>query len=329
MERRSFRRLKLRIGHKAAPRCIHSNGIKGVEHLCRNIFQNNLAGLAVLDFYGNQVLMNHAFARIIGYDDIQSGPFCRVKDGTQIISMVLDRPEWTALARQQGGVHEMELPARNGRKIRALASANMVRHGTDGTHVMLLTLVEALPLDKAHEKIQLHNVQLQQTVKSLETDLAATAADLEGARRLLLEANSNRDKVTGSVQILVDQINKFKGELERKMAHNFSLTIKPLIDLLKTSGLTPSQAHLVDMLDFNVRNMTSPFGAVLANEGTRLSPREIQICGMIRDGKDSREIAATCSLSYETVLLHRKNIRKKLGLKKVKQNLETFLKLNM
>jgi DNA-binding NarL/FixJ family response regulator len=47
-----------------------------------------------------------------------------------------------------------------------------------------------------------------------------------------------------------------------------------------------------------------------------LTPREIQIIGLIADGKSSREIAAQLYLSFRTVQNHRTRIMRKLNLRK-------------
>ncbi|MFK7825461.1 MAG: helix-turn-helix transcriptional regulator [Oligoflexales bacterium] len=56
-----------------------------------------------------------------------------------------------------------------------------------------------------------------------------------------------------------------------------------------------------------------------------LSPKEIQICNMIKNGLTVKEIAQMFHLSPRTVDKHRENIRKKLGLKSKKINLATYL----
>ncbi len=48
-----------------------------------------------------------------------------------------------------------------------------------------------------------------------------------------------------------------------------------------------------------------------------LSPREIEIIGMIRDGFSAKEIAEKLYLSHETVKTHRKNIYYKLNISKL------------
>ncbi|WP_022662230.1 PAS and helix-turn-helix domain-containing protein [Paucidesulfovibrio longus] len=57
----------------------------------------------------------------------------------------------------------------------------------------------------------------------------------------------------------------------------------------------------------------------------RLTPRELEICRLIRTGRSGSEIADLLSSSFETIQTHRKNIRRKLGLRGRKLSLATFL----
>jgi len=50
--------------------------------------------------------------------------------------------------------------------------------------------------------------------------------------------------------------------------------------------------------------------------GEVLSPREIEILKLVAQGKSSKEIADSLSLSIMTVYNHRVNIKNKLNLKK-------------
>ncbi|MCP4580121.1 MAG: helix-turn-helix transcriptional regulator [candidate division Zixibacteria bacterium] len=58
----------------------------------------------------------------------------------------------------------------------------------------------------------------------------------------------------------------------------------------------------------------------------KLSPREIEICSMIKNGATSKEIAETLSISVLTVNKHRERIRKKLVISNKGINLTSFLK---
>jgi len=56
-----------------------------------------------------------------------------------------------------------------------------------------------------------------------------------------------------------------------------------------------------------------------------LTPTEIQVAVLIKEGKSSKEIAESLRVSAAGIDFHRKNIRKKLGLKNTKTNLRSFL----
>jgi DNA-binding CsgD family transcriptional regulator len=57
----------------------------------------------------------------------------------------------------------------------------------------------------------------------------------------------------------------------------------------------------------------------------KLTKAEIQICQLIQSGSDSKEIAESMNISFDTVQTHRKNIRKKLGLSGRDISLFTYL----
>lgn len=131
-----------------------------------------------------------------------------------------------------------------------------------------------------------------------------------------------------AIKLLIELVQAHKLELQERMASSLSASVFPLIAHLKDSGLSPSQKQLVNTLGFVLGHMASSFGAGLSFSQKRLSRREAQICGLIANGQDTRSIARSLGLTYQTVIVHRKNIRKKLGLKKNKQNLETYIRGN-
>ena len=79
------------------------------------------------------------------------------------------------------------------------------------------------------------------------------------------------------------------------------------------------------MIKSNLNDIISPFGRVLSLSDLKLTPREIQIANLIKEGRTTKEIAKLLRLSDRTITTHRDNIRKKLGLKAKKANLRTYL----
>jgi DNA-binding CsgD family transcriptional regulator len=80
------------------------------------------------------------------------------------------------------------------------------------------------------------------------------------------------------------------------------------------------------ILESHVREIISPFTKRLSGKYLGLTPVEIQVASLIKDGKTTKEIAGSLSVSVDTVSAHRLHIRKKLGLSKQKANLTSFLK---
>jgi DNA-binding CsgD family transcriptional regulator len=56
-----------------------------------------------------------------------------------------------------------------------------------------------------------------------------------------------------------------------------------------------------------------------------LTPTEIRVAALVRDGKTTQEIAEILGSSEKSVSVHRNHIRGKLGLRGKRANLEAYL----
>jgi DNA-binding CsgD family transcriptional regulator len=163
----------------------------------------------------------------------------------------------------------------------------------------------------------------------LDRELAAKQRELESLKNDLEDARTSAKKVDAATKVLIARITDQKKEIQELIAQNMGLTVFPLLEHMRSTPVSDAMRHLIDTLEFNLHHIASRFGIDLSDTRFRLSPREIQICRMIRRGKGSQEIADAFGLARQTVIVHRKNIRKKLGLKKVKQNLASFIREHM
>lgn len=98
-----------------------------------------------------------------------------------------------------------------------------------------------------------------------------------------------------------------------------------LLPILKKVKMKNGDDKYLELLEHNLKDLTSSFGMKITDVHLRLSPREIEICNMIRSGFTSKEIAKALDITYKTAEKHRNNIRKKLGIVKKDINLVTFL----
>jgi DNA-binding CsgD family transcriptional regulator len=81
----------------------------------------------------------------------------------------------------------------------------------------------------------------------------------------------------------------------------------------------------VTLLRQSLQEIASPFLTQIARDHMELTPVEIAISTMIRNGLSTKEIAQLRCISSATVRRHRENIRRKLGLRNRKVNLATCL----
>ena len=85
----------------------------------------------------------------------------------------------------------------------------------------------------------------------------------------------------------------------------------------------------MEMLQTNLEEITSPFISQLSLAYHSMTPTEIAICNMIRNGMHTKEIAETRGVAAATINRHRENIRRKLKLTNEDVNLATFLQSSM
>ncbi len=95
---------------------------------------------------------------------------------------------------------------------------------------------------------------------------------------------------------------------------------------LKTTPLSTDQRVLVEVMEANLRNVTSSFGEQVESWRMRLTPTELQIADLLRLGKRTKEIAAMLGVSPSAIAFHRKNIRAKFGLTRQPMNLVSYLR---
>lgn len=123
---------------------------------------------------------------------------------------------------------------------------------------------------------------------------------------------------------LMARIQEEKREVARAMQNNVDTVILPILEDLY-HRLPKQHRRLIDVLRFNLEEVTSPFVDRISQAFQNLSPAELRVCDMIRRGLSSKEIAHVLHISPSTVSRHREHIRQKLGLTNKGTNLASHL----
>jgi PAS domain S-box-containing protein len=142
----------------------------------------------------------------------------------------------------------------------------------------------------------------------------------------LRSQSEHLEEVNAALKVLLKRRDEDKQELEEKVVANVKELVLPYLQRLKESGLNPQQMTVAAILESNLREIVSPFVTRLSSRFVNLTPTELKVADLIRDGSTTKEIASLLHLSYNTIMFHRHNIRGKLGLKKKKTNLRSYLR---
>lgn len=128
-----------------------------------------------------------------------------------------------------------------------------------------------------------------------------------------------------SLKVLLRQVSEAREELEERINANIKSLIMPnLSDLILTLEGRPEQMYAVAVRD-SINRITSSFAAQLETQEFSFTPREMQVVNYIRHGRSNKDVARLLGVSIRTVEYYRDNIRKKLGLKNRKVNLQSYV----
>ena len=115
-------------------------------------------------------------------------------------------------------------------------------------------------------------------------------------------------------------------EYEGKMKGNILNRVFPSMQTLRDTLTIPRQKECLESITIGISEIMSSFSSKLVASGADLTGAETQVAGLIREGKTSKQIANQLCVSENTVVFHRQNIRKKLGLTGKGKGLRTVLK---
>ena len=154
--------------------------------------------------------------------------------------------------------------------------------------------------------------------RKAEMALRRRRAELETKTISLEEANT-------ALKVLLKQRENDKTELEEKVLLNVRELVLPYLEKIKKKKMDQKQRAYVNLLESNLDDIVSPFVHGLSSKLIKLSPTELQVTNLVKQGKTTKEIAGIMNLATSTIDFHRNNIRKKFGIRNKKTNLRTYL----
>ncbi|WP_320172282.1 LuxR C-terminal-related transcriptional regulator [Maridesulfovibrio sp.] len=209
-------------------------------------------------------------------------------------------------------------------------SARIVREcfetcGTDTKMSMEgdLTAVDASGREIPVE-LSMHKVRLQSG-----TVFHLGLRDMSDILRLETGLEESREQVDGmnvALRTVIESVEEEKRDMHEEFAQQVREQILPALDRMMREPLPQMRISFGKFIKERLCALAGETGDQLDDLLLRLTPREVEICRYIEAGKSTEHIAELLSITADTVRTHRKNIRRRLGLRGKNISLVSYLK---
>ena len=145
-------------------------------------------------------------------------------------------------------------------------------------------------------------------------------------REAELEANKiELEEVNTALRTLLRLREEDKTEFEEKITFSIRQLVMPYLEEAKKIAKDQKAQTFLSIMESNLDDIISPFAEKAFSKISILTPAEIQVATLVKQGKTTKEIAEVLNVSTKTIDRHRSNVRNKLRIKNKKANLRTSL----
>lgn len=159
----------------------------------------------------------------------------------------------------------------------------------------------------------------------LEQAVEMRTKELEDQSGQLALRTRNLEDMNTALNVLLKKLENDKQETEHNIRANLQESLLPSLENLKNGNLSEQQKACIAAMEQAVQAIATPFLKNLRLRHRNLSPKEIQVAGLVKEGRTTKEIATILNISVKAVEFHRYNIRKKLRLTRKKASLAAYL----
>jgi len=293
----------IRLEQEISERKQAENALRKSETMLRAIFDQTFQFIAVLKLDGTVLKVNKTAMDFVGIEEpeILGKPFWRT-------------PWWThsdaGQKRLEKAVHgackgefiryETTHVAPDGTVMNIDFSIKPVRDETGKTVFLIAEGRDISEFRRAMENLRMREAQLKTQSENLE------------------EANI-------ALKVLLKQMEEKKNEEKEHILSNVKQLVSPYLGRLKNRNLAGEERTLISTLETNLEKITSPLVSRLSSTFLGLTPMEIRVANLVKEGLMNKEIAELLGTSTNTISSHRYKLRSKLGLKNKGINLRSYL----
>ncbi len=141
---------------------------------------------------------------------------------------------------------------------------------------------------------------------------------VEERTKALAESNA-------AMQFILKQRELDRKEIQEAVLTNVRYSIRPYLDSLSRCNMSNEATGYLKIVRAKIEEIVSSFSKNLSDKFLDLTPMQIRVAELIKDGHSTKEIGTLLHLSPGTIRYHRENLRDKLGIKNRNFNLRALL----
>lgn len=302
---------------------ISEKKLKENEQKFRDIFENIDEYIYLTDMEGNYIDINPHFIKNMGYSRSEI-----LTKNVRDLMPEKYKPEFSKYLKRikaagfDKGLLNIITKDGHTRVVHYTNSLVKGKHGPISIRGVARDITEEF---KARNILQKSEEELRNARDYLEKSVRARTKELKKTNRMLNEKSRSLEEANIALRVLLSKKDEAQKEVEERMFVNIRDLIVPVLNKMRVSRLTDTQKAYADLIESNLNHIMTHFSINIFSKYHKLSPTEIQIATLIREGKTTKEIAEMLSLAPSTIHTHRDSIRKKLQIKNKKLNLRAQL----
>jgi len=314
--------------------------LQASEAKFRSVTETATDAIITIDTVGKMVHYNSATERLFGYSHRDQMPHLVIdiiperfrKDhikGLQRVtstgeSHIIGRTLETWGLRKDGSEFPLELSLSSWNVEKDLYFTAIIRDISDRrqAETKLRDAYETL-----EDRVKERTAELSDVNEKLKQEMLDRKLVAERLRLSTVELRAERkalERKNAALREILHQIETEKTNIRKQLTANITHSVIPTLQSLKERS-DSQMAKVFDIVEAELMDVVSPLLIRLMDASSQLTPRELAVCGLIKNGLSSKEIARSLCISEETIRKQRQRIRKKLGISNQKISLPTFL----
>ncbi|MHB8111259.1 MAG: response regulator [Syntrophorhabdaceae bacterium] len=160
--------------------------------------------------------------------------------------------------------------------------------------------------------LKVRSVRDENYNSSIYQGMVENVTDLKNVENEVKEKSARLEEINTALNVLLEKLKESNKNEQETMFTNLRSLVLPYVQALKVITINEKQRHYLNLIEENLSKITSPLIHNLRQFD--LTPSEIEIANLIKEGRTTKQIAHILGKSKATIDSHRYKVRKKLGL---------------